>query len=69
LSVLFFITYLCSILILNRTILKEKYDKVSELKKVKDQSVEKGREYVAYTHTIEKMHDILVHTGDAHEVH
>lgn len=52
------------------TILKEKYDKVAALKKVKDQSVQKGREYVAayvaYTHTVEKMHDILVHTGDAH---
>ncbi|MFO8147093.1 MAG: DUF6448 family protein [Bacteroidota bacterium] len=54
-------------------ILKEKYDKVAQLKKVKDQSAQKGREYVAayvaYTHTIEKMHDILVHTGDAHDVH
>lgn len=49
------------------SILKEKYDKVAQLKKVKDQSVEKGREYAAayvdYTHTIEQMHDILEHTG------
>lgn len=54
-------------------ILKEKYEKVAQLKKVKDQSDQKGREYVAayvdYTHTIEKMHDILVHTGDAHGAH
>lgn len=55
------------------SILKEKYEKVAQLKKVKDQSAQKGREYVAayvnYTHTIEKMHDILVHTGDAHGDH
>lgn len=54
-------------------ILKEKYEKVAQLEKVKDQSVQKGREYVAayvdYTHTIEKMHDILVHTGEAHGAH
>lgn len=53
------------------TILKEKYEKVAQLKKVKNQSVQKGREYVAayvdYTHTIVKMHDILEHTGDAHD--
>ncbi len=52
-------------------ILKEKYEKVAQLKKVKNQSVQKGREYVAayvdYTHTIVKMHDILEHTGDAHD--
>lgn len=55
------------------TILKEKYEKVAQLKKVKDQSVQKGREfveaYVDYTHTIEMMHDILVNTGGAHEAH
>ena len=51
-------------------VLKEKYDKVAKLKKVKDQSPQKGREFVAayvdYTHTIERMHDILEHTGGAH---
>jgi len=51
-------------------ILKEKYQKVAELNKVKDESVEKGREYVAayvdYTHTIELMHDLIEHTGAQH---
>lgn len=52
------------------SILREKFEKVAQLKKVKDQSAEQGREYVAayvdYTHTIKKMHDILEHTGNAH---
>lgn len=54
-------------------ILKEKYEKVVQLKKVKDESPQKGREFVAayvdYTHTIERMHDILEHTGGAHGAH
>jgi len=55
------------------SILTDKYDKVAQLEKVKDQSVEQGRAYVAayveYTHTIEMMHDILEHTGGAHSAH
>jgi hypothetical protein len=52
------------------SVLREKYQKVAQLEKVKDQSAEQGREFVAayvdYTHTIKKMHDILEHTGNAH---
>ncbi len=52
------------------SILREKYQKVAQLEKVKDQSAEQGRAYVAayvdYTHTIKKMHDILEHTGNVH---
>lgn len=48
-------------------ILRQKYEKVSGLYKVKDESVELGREYVEayvdYTHTIEAIHDILEHGG------
>src|SRR5690606_34130018 len=55
------------------SILTEKYEKVAQLEKVKDQSVKQGRAYVAayvdYTHTIEMMHDILEHTGPAHSAH
>ncbi|HSP39988.1 MAG TPA: DUF6448 family protein [Gillisia sp.] len=54
-------------------ILTEKYAKVAQLDKVKNESVQKGREFVAayvdYTHTIEMMHDILEHTGGAHQAH
>lgn len=54
------------------SILKEKYQKVAQLNKVKDESVEKGREFVAayvdYTHTIEMMHDLIEHTGP-HSAH
>jgi hypothetical protein len=46
-------------------VVKEKYDKVMELSKVKNESLEKGREYVAayvdYTHTLEGIHSILEH--------
>ncbi|MDY9917451.1 MULTISPECIES: DUF6448 family protein [Proteiniphilum] len=52
------------------TSLRKKYEKVVALDKVKDQSVEKGREYVAayvdYTHSIEALHDILEHGGGHH---
>ncbi len=50
---------------------KEKYQKVAELVKYKDETVEQGRAYVKayvdYTHTIEALHDILEHgSGHAH---
>ena len=60
-------------MVILKQFLKEKYEKVAQLNKVKDQSAQKGRKFVAayvnYTHTIEKMHDILIHTGGAHEAH
>lgn len=52
--------------------LKLKYQKVLELSKVKDESVQKGRAYVIayveYTHTIEALHNILEH-GVSHDAH
>lgn len=54
-------------------VVREKYDKVAKLNKVKDNSTEQGREfveaYVNYTHTIEALHEILEHTADAHASH
>ena len=54
-------------------VVREKYKKVSELNKVKDDSVEKGREFVAayvdYTHTVEAIHDIIEHGGGTHAGH
>lgn len=54
-------------------VVREKYQKVSELDKVKDDSVEKGREFVAayvdYTHTVEAIHDIIEHGGGSHAGH
>lgn len=48
-------------------VLQEKFDKTEALFKVKDNSVEEGREYVAayvdYTHSIEAVHDILLGRG------
>ncbi|BBE20065.1 hypothetical protein AQPE_4256 [Aquipluma nitroreducens] len=48
-------------------VIREKYQKVSELNKVKDNSTELGREfveaYVDYTHTVEALHDIIEHGG------
>jgi hypothetical protein len=48
-------------------VVREKYDKVLQLSKVKDNSTEEGRDFVAayvnYTHTIMAMHDILEHGG------
>lgn len=45
------------------SVVKEKYQKVADLERVKDQSIEKGREYVKayvdYTHTLEALHDII----------
>ena len=46
-------------------VIREKYEKVSALERVKDKSVEQGREYVAayvdYTHTLKAIHDLLEH--------
>ena len=54
-------------------IVREKYHIVAELKKVKDASVEQGREFVAayvdYTHTVEAIHDIIEHGGSTHAGH
>jgi len=54
-------------------VVREKYQKVTELNKVKDDSVEKGREFVAayvdYTHTVEAIHDIIEHGGGSHAGH
>lgn len=51
---------------------REKYLKVASLDKVKNQSIEQGREYVAayvdYTHTLEIIHDIL-ESGVQHAMH
>lgn len=48
-------------------VVREKYQKVAELKKVKDNSTQQGREfveaYVDYTHTVKAMHDIMEHGG------
>ena len=48
-------------------VVREKYQKVAQLNKVKDNSTEQGREYVEayvdYTHTVETMHDVLEHGG------
>ena len=48
-------------------VVREKYQKVTELNVVKDDSTEQGRAYVKayvdYTHTIEAIHDIIEHGG------
>ena len=48
-------------------VVREKYQKVAELNKVKDDSTEQGRAYVEayvdYTHTIEAIHDIIENVG------
>ena len=48
-------------------VVREKYQKVADLDKVKDNSKEQGRAfveaYVDYTHTVEALYDILEHTG------
>ncbi len=53
-------------------VIKEKYSKVAALDKVKNDSPEKGREYVEayvdYTHTIEAIHDII-EQGAGHSAH
>src|SRR5690554_4083405 len=52
-----------------KTVVQEKYDKVMELEKVKENSVAEGRRYVAayvdYTHTLEALEAVLSHQ-DAH---
>ncbi|MDO9137083.1 MAG: DUF6448 family protein, partial [Lutibacter sp.] len=54
-------------------VVREKYDKVAKLNKVKDNSTDLGREFVAayvdYTHTTEAIHDILEHSADKHSSH
>ena len=51
-------------------VVQEKYQKVAELYKVKDNSVSEGRAFVAayvdYTHTIAAIHDIIEH-GATHK--
>lgn len=51
-------------------VVKEKYEKAMQLSKTKDESVQKGREYVAayvdYTHTLEGIHAILEHGPGDH---
>jgi len=46
-------------------VIREKYQNVSQLNKVKDNSAKQGRAfveaYVDYTHTVEAMHDIMEH--------
>ncbi len=53
-------------------VLRAKYDRVAELSKVKDDSPDKGREYVEayvdYTHTLEAIHDIA-DQGSGHSAH
>lgn len=53
-------------------VIREKYEKVVALDKVKNDSPEQGREfveaYVDYTHTIEAIHDI-VEQGGGHSAH
>lgn len=50
-----------------KVVAREKFQKVAELDKVKDTSVEKGREYVKsyvdYIHTLDAIHKILEHKG------
>ena len=51
-------------------VVAEKFEKVNELSKVKDNSVEQGRAYVAayvdYTHTLEAIENVLSHGGGHH---
>ena len=48
-------------------VVREKYQKVADLDKVKDNSKEQGRAfveaYVDYTHTVEALYDILEHSA------
>lgn len=51
-------------------VVKEKYEKVAALSKLKDTSVAQGRAYVAayvdYTHTLEGIHAVLEHGSEGH---
>lgn len=50
-----------------RHVIADKYEKVRELSKFKDRSVEEGRAYVVayvdYTHTLEGIEEVLLHGG------
>ena len=52
-------------------VVREKFVKVQDLSLVKNESLEKGRAYVAayvdYTHTLEEMHGIIEHGPEAHQ--
>lgn len=52
-------------------VVREKYEKVEKLSLVKNESLEKGRAYVAayvdYTHTLEGIHEIIEHGSGAHQ--
>ncbi len=52
--------------------LKEKYDRLLELKAYKEESATKGRAfvgaYVDYTHTVKAIYDLLTQTSDVHHV-
>jgi arsenate reductase-like glutaredoxin family protein len=54
-------------------VIREKYHKVAELNKVKDNSKQQGRAfveaYVDYTHTVEALHDIMEHAASGHTGH
>ena len=55
-------------------VIREKYKKVAELSRIRNVSIEKGREYVKayvdYTHTLEAIHDTLEHgSGNAGHQH
>jgi hypothetical protein len=54
-------------------VVRKKYNRVASLKKVKDDSVGLGREYVEayvdYTHTLEAIHNILEHGSGGHASH
>ncbi len=53
-------------------VIREKYNQVLALEKVKNESVEKGRAYVKayveYTHLLEGIHDMIEH-GAGHGAH
>lgn len=55
------------------SVIREKFEKVNELSKVRNESLEKGRAYVSayvdYTHTLEGMDTILEHGDSAHSTH
>ncbi|WP_029035653.1 DUF6448 family protein [Salinimicrobium terrae] len=52
-------------------VIREKYDKVLQLRQVQNESVQQGRAYVAayvdYTHTVEALHDVITHDTAKHK--
>lgn len=54
-------------------VVREKYDKTVQLRKVQNESVEQGRAYVAayvdYTHTVEALHDLVKNAASGHAAH